>query len=257
MTGTVYSKTLGMDWNYDIYLPKDYDAHADETYPIFYLLHGIFGNHRNLLERYDSQTILDRIMANEKQDALVVFVDGFNSFYIDQKEGQQMETAIMEDLIPAMEKLYAVDPNRSAHAIGGISMGGYGAARLALKYNDYFSKALLLSPAIWSTANIPENFKEDLHAFNDGDTNWSDTVYETLLPQQLLDPSKKNVEFYVISSKDDQTIPIDDVKQFVNDLKTNEIPVKFTEDHGEDHNWQYWEKAAKKGYKWLIQQFKS
>src|SRR5699024_4691637 len=72
LTSTIYSKTLGMDWNYDIYLPRDYDENSDKAYPIIYLLHGIFGNHRNMLERYDSQAILEETMKKENQQALVV-----------------------------------------------------------------------------------------------------------------------------------------------------------------------------------------
>ena len=128
-----YSPTLGLDWNYDVYLPADYESNPDKTYPVIYMLHGLYGNHRNLLERFDSSAMLDEAIQTAGQGAIVVFVDGFNSFYIDSADrGLKMESAIMNDLVPYIESTYRVSKDRKDHAIGGISMGGYGWARFVL-----------------------------------------------------------------------------------------------------------------------------
>lgn len=55
VTTTMYSKKLHMDWNYDVYLPAGYNPKSSKRYPVLYMLHGIYGNHRNLLERFNSQ----------------------------------------------------------------------------------------------------------------------------------------------------------------------------------------------------------
>ena len=76
-----------MDWNYDVYLPAGYNPKSSKRYPVLYMLHGIYGNHRNLLERFNSQQILDGEIHRCNKKMIVVFVDGFNSFYINQKQG--------------------------------------------------------------------------------------------------------------------------------------------------------------------------
>ena len=153
-----YTPTLGLDWNYDVYLPADYDSNPNKTYPVVYMLHGLYGNHRNLLERFDSSAMLDEAIKTSGQSAIVVFVDGFNSFYIDSADrGLKMESAIMNDLVPYIESTYRVSKDRNDHAIGGISMGGYGAARFVLHHSDYFSKGILLSPSVW-TKLADDNF---------------------------------------------------------------------------------------------------
>ena len=116
--------TLGLDWNYDVYLPADYESNPNKTYPVVYMLHGLYGNHRNLLERSDSSAMLDEAIQTAGQGTIVVFVDGFSSFYIDSADrGLKMESAIMNDLVPYIESTYRVSKDRKDHAIGGISMG--------------------------------------------------------------------------------------------------------------------------------------
>lgn len=256
-TTTVYSKALEIDWNYDVYLPAGYNPTAKKRYPVVYMMHGLYGNHRNLLERFNSQQMLDGIIHRTHQGAIVVFIDGFNSFYINAKDGMKMEDAIMKDLIPTINKTYNVSTKRSDHALGGISMGGYGAARLALKYPNYFSKAILVSPAVWYNLPADNVFRKTLHAFTDGKTNWSDKVYDSVFPTEYLDSESADVQFYVESTSSDTTVPIKDVQRFVKAVKANHNPVKFVQDSGDNHNWTYWTKAMPKGYQWVIDQFKA
>ncbi|BDR59260.1 alpha/beta hydrolase [Xylocopilactobacillus apicola] len=252
-TTTMYSKKLGLDWNYDVYLPEGYNPKSNKTYPVLYMMHGLYGNHRNLLERFNSQQILDGIIHRSKNQAIVVFVDGFNSFYIDAKDGQKMESAIMKDLVPTIEKNYKVSKDPAKHAIGGISMGGYGAARLALKYPDQFSKAVLISPSVWQKLPAESPFRQ-LHAFTDGKKPWSDKVYDQLFPTNYLNSDSKSVKFFVESTSSDTTVPIKDVDKFVADLKDKGVDVKFVKDSGDNHNWTYWAKAAPNAYSWALKE---
>ena len=59
-----------------------------------------------------------------------------------------MENAMVDDLIPQTTKTYQL-AGQSKRAIGGISMGGYGAARLTFRHPHLFSVDALISPAIW------------------------------------------------------------------------------------------------------------
>lgn len=256
VTTTVYSKQMHLDWNYDVYLPAHYDPAGSKRYPVVYMLHGLYGNHRNLLERFNSQQMLDGSMHRLNSDAIVVFVDGFNSFYVNQKNGLKMESAIMKDLVPTIDKTYKVSKSAQNHAIGGISMGGYGAARLALKYPEYFSKALLISPSVWTKLAKTNPIRMNMHAFTDGKTNWSDKVYDQLFPTQYIDAKSQNTKFYIETTADDTTVPIKDVNKFVTDLKQKGITPKYVKDTGDNHNWTYWTKATPNAYNWVLNEFK-
>ena len=254
-----YSPTLGLDWNYDVYLPADYESNPDKTYPVIYMLHGLYGNHRNLLERFDSSAMLDEAIQTAGQGAIVVFVDGFNSFYIDSADrGLKMESAIMNDLVPYIESTYRVSKDRKDHAIGGISMGGYGAARFVLHHSDYFSKGILLSPSVWTTLADDNFIYTSQHAFSDGTTSWSWNLYKKLFPTQYLgevDPSQ--VSFFVATTSDDGVVPVADVDAFVEQLKNAGINVDYQRDSGDNHNWKYWSRVAPTAYAWALDQFKS
>ncbi|CAJ1192612.1 alpha/beta hydrolase-fold protein [Companilactobacillus paralimentarius] len=255
-TTTMYSKKLHLDWNYDVYLPGGYNPSSSKKYPVVYMMHGLYGNHRNLLERFNSQQMLDGAMKRNNQKAIVVFIDGFNSFYVNQKGGMQMESAIMKDLIPKINSTYKVSSSRSDHAIGGISMGGYAAARLSLKYSKYFSKALLISPSVWYSLPKDNPIRMNMHAFTNGKTNWSDKVYDSLFPTKYINKDTKPVKFYVETTSDDTTVPIKNVNRFVKTLKKDKYSVKYVKDTGDNHNWTYWTKATPKSYNWLMKEFK-
>lgn len=254
---TLYSKELGIDWNYDVYLPDGYEEMSSEEYPVIYLMHGLYGNHTNLLERFDSKKMLDDAITETGQPAIAVFVDGFNSFYVNAKDGMQMEKAIMKDLVPYIEKQYNVDKNADQHAIGGISMGGYGAARLALRYPNRFKHAMLISPAVWQRLDSSNQYYKTLHAFNDGEKNWSWDKYDSLAPTKYLKKKgAKDVDFFIETSKADKVVPVKDVAEFKQKLANNGNQVTYKEDETGDHTWTYWETVAPQGYKWILEKFK-
>ncbi|CAJ1201873.1 alpha/beta hydrolase [Companilactobacillus nantensis] len=256
-TTTMYSKQMHLDWNYDVYLPAGYNPKANKRYPVLYMMHGLYGNHRNLLERFNSQQMLDGAMKRNNTKAIVVFVDGFNSFYVNQKGGLQVESALMKDLVPKIDSTYKVSKSRKDHALGGVSMGGYAAARLSLKYSNYFSKAIMVSPSVWYKLPKDNLIRQNMHAFTNGKTNWSDQVYNGLFPTKYINSKTKPVKFYIETTSGDTTVPIKDVNHFVKDVKkdTNKVSIKYVKDTGDNHNWTYWTKATPKAYNWLMNEF--
>ncbi|MBL3530736.1 alpha/beta hydrolase [Companilactobacillus zhachilii] len=256
-TTTMYSKKMHLDWNYDVYLPAGYNPKANKRYPVLYMMHGLYGNHRNLLERFNSQQMLDGAMKRNHTKAIVVFVDGFNSFYVNQKGGLQVESALMKDLVPKIDSTYKVSKSRKDHALGGVSMGGYAAARLSLKYSNYFSKAIMVSPSVWYKLPKDNLIRQNMHAFTNGKTNWSDSVYNSLFPTKYINSKTKPVKFYIETTSGDTTVPIKDVNRFVKDVKkdTNKVSIKYVKDTGDNHNWTYWTKATPKAYNWLMNEF--
>ena len=72
---------------------------------------------------------------------VVVMPDAGNSWYVDFAAvggPGDFETAILDDLPQAIEEGMPVRRQRGGRAIAGLSMGGFGALRLAFKRPDRY-----------------------------------------------------------------------------------------------------------------------
>ncbi|MCC6445061.1 MAG: esterase family protein [Armatimonadetes bacterium] len=127
-----FSNALGKATAANIILPE---GEAKGPFAVFYLLHGLSDDHTVWLRR----TSIERYVAG--LPLIVVMPDGGRGFYCDAKEGMAWETAIAGDLLGYVDKMLPTRAERSGRCIGGLSMGGYGAAKLALKYPDLFGSA--------------------------------------------------------------------------------------------------------------------
>jgi len=111
-------------------------------YATLYLLHGLSDDHtiwqrRTSIERYVQGLPL-----------IVVMPDGGRGFYTDAVAGMAWETAIVTDLVNYVDKVFNTKADNSARCISGLSMGGYGALKLALRHPDIFSSAASHSGAM-------------------------------------------------------------------------------------------------------------
>ena len=79
----------------------------------------------------------------------VVLPDGENSFYTDHPERASCHGQYAgEELVRITRRLFpSLSCRREDTFLGGISMGGYGALMLGLKYRDTFSGLVMFSPA--------------------------------------------------------------------------------------------------------------
>lgn len=117
-----------------VILPETY---KDEVpLPAVYLLHGLFGSRFNWTE-------LTRITkyADEANIAIIA-PEGNDSWYVGESE-----RSLINELIPYIEANYTVRPERNSRAIAGISMGGYGALKIAFRHPEMFTFAGSLSGA--------------------------------------------------------------------------------------------------------------
>lgn len=253
---SINSDILKQNWKYKVYLPSGYDENRDEKYPVLYMLHGMGGNSESILEKSNTKEKLDKIMKDKKTTMIVVFVDGFSSFYVDSDYDKKIESAIKDELIKEIDKNYNTNSNKNARAIGGVSMGGYGAASLSLKNPDLFSTSLLISPTLWENLDKESPIRRNYRAFSDGKEIWSDEVYNKKFPSNYIDEKSKDINFYIRSSQGDQTINIEDIEKFNKSLEKAGIKTEFKEDGKEfDHNWDYWNKITEESYQWVLDQF--
>jgi len=132
-----HSASLGREVAYVVDLPDSY-ADGERRYPVVYALHGLFESPA-FWERRGLATILHQLRERGAvPEFLVVAVDGDNSFFVNGREGAY-EDLVTKDLIAHVEASYRVVPGRQARALWGVSMGGYGALRIAFAHPGLFA----------------------------------------------------------------------------------------------------------------------
>jgi S-formylglutathione hydrolase FrmB len=126
-----FSKALGKQVQTNVILPD----RGQGPFATLYLLHGLSDDYsiwarRTRLEMYVADLPL-----------IVVMPDGYRGFYTNNNEGPDYFTYMTEDLPQFIERAFHAKPARSARCVGGLSMGGYGALRLALGRPDLYASA--------------------------------------------------------------------------------------------------------------------
>ena len=147
------SQILKHPIHYCVYLPASYDAgasmHPAESYPVLYFLHGLGDNERTLFNS-GGWTLLDDLRRQHKMgEFLIAAPEGGQTFYINSADGSvRYGDFFWREFLPLIETKYRVSKGRNNRAITGISMGGYGALRLAFSHPEMFSAVSAQSAAL-------------------------------------------------------------------------------------------------------------
>ncbi len=107
-----------------------------------YLLHGYSGSHRDWLHssRIDALSRLYRVA--------VVMPSAENSFYLDDEIRDAYYGKMTgEEIVSFTRTAFPLSDKREDTAIGGLSMGGFGAMRTGLRYPKTFGAIIALSSA--------------------------------------------------------------------------------------------------------------
>jgi S-formylglutathione hydrolase FrmB len=142
-------------------LPPDYDAatagHSPRRYPVLYFLHGLGDNEQTLFKGGGWDLIQDLRQKGQISDFLIVAPEGRRSFYINSADGRvRYSDFFIREFIPYLESHYSIRRERSARAISGFSMGGYGALRFAFAHPELFSSVSAQSAALIAEPPQPE-----------------------------------------------------------------------------------------------------
>ena len=128
-----FSSALGKAATCNIFFPEETDVPG--PYPVYYLLHGLSDDY----SAWQRRTSIERYV--QALPLIVVMPDGGRGWYSNAHEGYKYEDAIIRDCIGFVDRTFHTDARREARAIGGLSMGGYGAIKLALQHPDLFVSA--------------------------------------------------------------------------------------------------------------------
>lgn len=152
LTCNFKSAVLHSDTTYLAVIPEKVSADI----PVVYLLHGYSGDQSSWVR--NSRCIR---YAEERGIALIM-PDGGNSFYTDMAYGEAIYTFITEELFAHSHKLFALSGKREATFAAGLSMGGYGAFKIALRNPEVFSAACSMSGCLCAHTYVTEPDKTEL-----------------------------------------------------------------------------------------------
>ena len=136
-----FSRSLKKASSFNIVFPDEPSIPA--PWGVFYLLHGLSDDHTIWMRR----TSIERYVSGKP--LVVVMPDGGRGWYTNAVEsGYAYEDDLIKDVIGLVERTFPVKKERSGRAIGGLSMGGFGAIKLGLKHHDLFASINSHSGAI-------------------------------------------------------------------------------------------------------------
>jgi enterochelin esterase-like enzyme len=151
-----FSRALGREMPYYLYLPPDYDD-SGRGYPVLYLLHGASGDAAEW-PVYGFIDILDRsIQANEIEPFIVVLPQGDFGYWVNHAEGgYRWGDYVTHDLVAQVDSTFRTLRRPWRRAIGGLSMGGYGALVQAFRNPEVFGTVGAHSPSLREDNSVVE-----------------------------------------------------------------------------------------------------
>ena len=248
---SLQSEILGTEIKYSIYLPPDYSE--KNTYPTLFLLHGFRGDETSWVKRTNFQYIIDSLIRIEQlPNVIVVFPDGKNTYFINDYTGKvRYEDFFIEEFIPYLNNNFRIQKGKKHTAIGGLSMGGYGATILAIKHPDLFGTVINLSGAVRTDeqfetltpvkyqTNYSKIYGDSLFGEARITQHWKNNCPYYLIDSMSAD-SLRTINWYIDCGNKDFLLPANKaLHEFFIDYS---IPHNFQIRDG-DHSWSYWQEG--------------
>jgi enterochelin esterase-like enzyme len=226
-----YSQATQRDAGYMVYVPAGYGT-SGRRYPTLYLLHGVGGPSGVGVEEWLGYALtedLDRMIAlGLIEPMIVVLPNGENSFWMNhfQDNGERWGDFVAQELVRDVDAHFDTQPQRERRAVGGLSMGGYGALQLALNYPTVFGIAGAHSPTLRTEEQAPAFF---------GDHDWF-AAHDPLWLVQSTNTALR-VATWIDIGYGDKWRPA--AEQLASAMKAKQAPVEFRVLEGEHEGW-YW-----------------
>jgi putative tributyrin esterase len=149
VTCDFFSETLEFGTSITVVLPQSTESQIgvsapeqNTDFPVLYLLHGLSDDH-TAWSRYTS---IERYAA--AAGIAVVMPAVGRSFYADEAHGHPYWSYIAEELPSIVQSFFRISTAPEDTFVAGLSMGGYGALKLALTHPGRFASAASLSGAV-------------------------------------------------------------------------------------------------------------
>lgn len=143
------STIIGGPEVYYVYTPPGYDAKRTQAYPVVVMLHGLGDTAPDWILQGGANLTLDNLVAGGKATPMILVSPssyGTPGGAMGAAAGfPKFTKALIEEILPQVEKEYNASKKASQHAIGGLSMGA-AQSLLALSHTDQFEWISSFSP---------------------------------------------------------------------------------------------------------------
>jgi putative tributyrin esterase len=244
-----FSETLGLSTSMTVILPEATSGQIGmhgvrrDTTPVLYLLHGLTDDDTT----WSRRTSIERYAA--ERGLAVVMPQVHHSFYSDEVHGLPFWTFVSEELPTVVDSFFRLSTERADTFVAGLSMGGYGAMKWALRQPHRFAAAASLSGALAlshpSERADPEFAALMQRVFGDGPTDGTaDDVIHLLRTADRDDLPA----LYTACGTDDFLYPAN--LWFAETAREVGIPLEAHFGPG-DHEWSYWDAQIQAVLAWL------
>ena len=212
---------------------------APGPFPVLYLLHGYSDDHtgwvrRSNVERYAGAYPM-----------IIIMPDGQHGWYTDAASMPyaNFEQYMAEELVSFVDNTFSTIAERRGRAIAGLSMGGYGALKLALKHPDKYCAGHSFSGAVGITQ------RQSGLAADNKESPWS--IEQRLIFGENPAGGSEDLRTLILAA-DPKTMPaisfdcgVDDFlyesnQSFAAFLTEKKIPHTYERFSGA-HDWNYWD----------------
>lgn len=254
---TVYSQALQMEVDLYAVLPETtkgligMDGKAAEHCPTLYLLHGMSDDH----SIWQRRTSIERYAAEKGLAVIMPAAD--LSYYSDMHMGENYWQFVARELPGICRSLFPMlSPDREDTFVAGLSMGGYGALKCALRASDTFSCGAGLS----AVADIVDTVTKLTKRRIGQAAYWQDVFGDpAALPGSFNDlftaasdyaknEISKPIRLYMWCGTEDGLY--DENVRLRNLLQALSLDLTYEESSG-NHAWVYWDKKIQDVINWL------
>lgn len=256
---TVPSKALRRETEVSVLLPDIREREPEkEIYefegklPVLYLFHGAGGSCRDWI-RY---TGVERL-ANRYGTAVVMPSAGL-SFYTDMQSGEKYFSYIARELPAYMRRIFPFSDRREDNCTAGLSMGGYGAMKLALTYPERYRAAASMS-GVLDAAGLMEDTALTAQIELDRVMEWCyGSLDGAVRPENSLELLMERACAAAHAPVLFQCVGTEDFLYKVNQnfrqrAQAAGLSLTYREGPGA-HDWDYWEARLPEVFAWLYEE---
>jgi predicted alpha/beta superfamily hydrolase len=160
-----HSEILPDDRQVMVYVPPQYFEEPERRFPVFYLHDGqnLFDGRTSYLagRTWQAHTTADRLaLAGEMDPVILVGIANTGlrrmAEYTPTRdlktgggEGESYGRMMIEELKPAIDKMYRTRPEPQSTGVGGSSLGGLISLFLGFTHPEIFGRVAAISPSLW------------------------------------------------------------------------------------------------------------
>lgn len=243
-----FSEVLGLSTSMTVILPQETRGQIGmqgisgrDRHPTLWLLHGMSDDdtiwlRRTSIERYVSSLGL-----------AVVMPQVHRSNYTDMVHGNRYWTFLSEELPRIARSFFPLSDAREDNFVAGLSMGGYGAFKWALRRPNEFAAAASLSGALDRRDDPAKRGHDSRLAFGDGEIAGTENDLFWLLGECETAGTPKPKLYQCCGTED---FLYDGNVRFREAAQQTSFDYTYDEGPG-SHEWSYWDAKIQDVLEWL------